>query len=88
MGGQVDVVDLERHLPGRDRGSELGALRGADHDAVLVDDVVDGEDVGLVAVVHCEPADLLRPQASPALFGGELGECVGIGFSHGRPPEG
>ena len=75
----VEAVDLERDTPSEDRRRELGALGRAEHDPAAVDDVVDGEDVGMVADRHAKPADGLTAQQIEALVGRQDRQPMVIG---------
>ena len=66
------AVGLERHRLAEHGGRQLGAFRGSEHDAGVIDHVVDGEDVGVIGDRDRQPSDLLRPQQVPALVLVEL----------------
>ena len=60
-------VDLERHETIEYRTRELGAGGAAEHDAAVIGDEVDREDVGLAGDVDSEPTDVGLAEQFPTL---------------------
>ena len=82
--GLVVAVDLERHASAQHCGGQLGAFGGAEHDAAVVDDVVDREDVGVVGDRDGESSHDARAEQLEALVRRQHrhAEAVGGGGGH------